>query len=161
MSRHLLLINVAEIFVKFTWLKWSEAESKTAFYPPISPSWTLDLSIIEVVAWNKSSLLLKIQIKSAQTLQLFLYWCYLWNENKRVRWNLYFNWCQNNWRKGFYVKWKEGEREQGNGETERERACVWVRWSKPTIASISIHNSVSRETHLWGYQMVGICDQLA
>jgi hypothetical protein len=73
MSRHLLLINVAEIFVKFTWLKWSEAESKTAFYPPISPSWTLDLSIIEVVAWNKSSLLLKIQIKSAQTLQQFIF----------------------------------------------------------------------------------------
>jgi hypothetical protein len=31
---------------------------------------------------------------------------------------------QNNQQEGFYVKQKEGEREQGNGETERERACV-------------------------------------
>ncbi len=88
----------------------------------------------------------------------FLYWYYLWNENKRVRWNLYFDWYQNNRRKGFYVKWKKGEREQGNGETERERACVYVHWSKPTIVPISIHNSIIRETHLWGYQMVSICD---
>ncbi len=34
---------------------------------------------------------------------------------------------QNNQREGFYVKRKEGEREQGGGETERERACVCVR----------------------------------
>ncbi len=33
---------------------------------------------------------------------------------------------QNNWRKGFYVKRKEGERKQGIRETERERACVFV-----------------------------------
>jgi hypothetical protein len=31
---------------------------------------------------------------------------------------------QNNRREGFYVKRKEGERDQGSGETERERACV-------------------------------------
>jgi hypothetical protein len=24
----------------------------------------------------------------------------------------------------FYIKWKEGEREQDSGETERERVCV-------------------------------------
>ncbi len=33
---------------------------------------------------------------------------------------------QKNWREGFYVKQKEGERKQGSGETERARACVCV-----------------------------------
>jgi hypothetical protein len=36
---------------------------------------------------------------------------------------------QNNWGESFYVKWKEGERKQSSGETERERegVCVCVR----------------------------------
>ncbi len=95
-----------------------------------------------------------------QLVRLLSYRCYLWNENKRVHWNLYFNWWSNKWWEGFYVKRKEGERKQGSGGTERERACVCVcvRWLKPTTASISIHNSVrERNTsvaindclHLW------------
>ncbi len=55
---------------------------------------------------------------------------------------------QNNRREGFYVKQKEGEREQGNRETERERACVCA-LIETMIAPISIHNSVGRETHLF------------
>ncbi len=29
----------------------------------------------------------------------------------------------------FYIKWKEGEREQDSGDTERERECVCERQS--------------------------------
>jgi hypothetical protein len=43
---------------------------------------------------------------------------------------------QNNWQEGFYVRRKEGEIEQGSGETERERACV--------CALIKTNNSVDQ-----------------
>jgi len=35
---------------------------------------------------------------------------------------------------GFYLKRKGEEREQTDGETERERACVCECWSAPKIA---------------------------
>ncbi len=43
---------------------------------------------------------------------------------------------QNNRQEGFYVKWKEGEREQGSRETERERASV--------CALIETNNSIDQ-----------------
>ncbi len=46
---------------------------------------------------------------------------------------------QNNRQEGFYVKRKEGEREQDSRETEREQVCVCVRWSASTTASVEKH----------------------
>jgi hypothetical protein len=50
----------------------------------------------------------------------------------------------------FYIKRKEGGREQDSGETERERVCVCECWSKPTTASINIHNSIGERKHICG-----------
>ncbi len=50
---------------------------------------------------------------------------------------------------GFYLKRKGEEREQTDGETERERACMCVRWLTPLIASVSIHKHCGIEKHIW------------
>jgi hypothetical protein len=72
---------------------------------------------------------------------IFSYRWYLWNENKRVSQNLYYNWLAENGCQGFYIKWKEGGREQDSWETERERECVCMH--QLTAASESV-----KETHL-------------
>ncbi len=48
------------------------------------------------------------------------------------------------------MKWKDGEREQGSGETERERESVCVRVLIETDDSIDQHPQTvwDRETHL-------------
>jgi hypothetical protein len=50
---------------------------------------------------------------------------------------------------GFYLKRKGEEREQTDGETERERASVCVRWLTPRIAPVSIHKHRGIEKHIW------------
>ncbi len=50
---------------------------------------------------------------------------------------------------GFYLKRKGGQREQTDGETERERVSVCVRWLTPLIASVSIHKHRGIEKHIW------------
>jgi hypothetical protein len=50
---------------------------------------------------------------------------------------------------GFYLKQKGEEREQTDGETERECVCVCLRWSTPMIASASIHKHHGIEKHTW------------
>ncbi len=46
-------------------------------------------------------------------------------------------------------KGKEGKVTERQKESERVCVCVCVCWSKPMIASISIHSSVGRETQMW------------
>ncbi len=53
------------------------------------------------------------------------------------------------WEEGFYMKRKGEEREQTDGETERERACVCACWSTPKIASVDIHKQHGIEKHIW------------
>ena len=52
---------------------------------------------------------------------------------------LYFNYDQTIREKGFYIKQKEEGREQTDGETERERACVCECRSALKIALVDIH----------------------
>jgi hypothetical protein len=44
---------------------------------------------------------------------------------------------------------KKGE-ESKIAERQRERVCVCECWSKPTTASINIHNSVGERKHICG-----------
>ena len=50
---------------------------------------------------------------------------------------------------GFYLKRKGEEREQTDGETERERACVCECRSVLKIASVDIHKQRGIEKHIW------------